>query len=411
MHNEIFLKELTIMLVEDDEIICEQLFSSMKDFFKEVIITKNGKEAFTKFLELRTKIDIVISDISMPLVNGIELLENIRKIDKYIPFIFTTAYTQKDYLVSSIKYGVNDFIVKPLDVGLLIEKIESVCKKNKSEIEIINHQEMIKEYFNTINKVAIVYIYDLEGKILYINDFFKELSKYKDSDLIGEHYTKIYHLDIPKDIILKQEESLKDSEKFTGNLKCSTKDNAVFYVNCTVLPSKENGKIKNFTSINFLTTKEENERREFKKKVLYNFQETKKIFSKAQERIDKLTFELSKYANYHEKEIILKNLQVENASYLEKVYSVEEKIKRIKARQDMFTFEINIKIKQISQSAADLLDNSEKLQKKMNKMSHEIKLRDKYIKRLNLEVEERNQKIVNLEDVLLHRDSQILELK
>lgn len=411
MHNKIFLKELTIMLVEDDEIICEQLFSSMKDFFKEVIITKNGKEAFEKFLELKTKIDIVISDISMPLVNGIELLENIREIDKYIPFIFTTAYTQKDYLISSIKYGVNDFIVKPLDIGLLIDKIESVCKKNKSEIEIINHQEMIKEYFNTINKVAIVYIYDLEGKILYINDFFKELSKYEDNDLIGEHYTKIYHLDISKELINKQEESLKDSEKFTGNLKCSTKDNAVFYVNCTVLPSKENGKIKNFTSINFLTTKEENERREFKKKVLYNFQETKKIFSKAQERIDKLTFELSKYANYHKKEIILKNLQVENSIYLEKVYSVEEKIKRIKARQDMFTFEINIKIKQISQSAADLLDNSEKLQKKMNKMSHEIKLRDKYIKRLNLEVEERTQKIVNLEDVLLHRDSQILELK
>ncbi|QKF66733.1 PAS sensor-containing response regulator [Arcobacter venerupis] len=411
MHNKNFLKELTIMLVEDDEIICEQLFSSMKDFFKEVIITKNGKEAFDKFLELKTKIDIVISDISMPLVNGIELLENIREIDKYIPFIFTTAYTQKDYLISSIKYGVNDFIVKPLDIGLLIDKIESVCKKNKSEIEIINHQEMIKEYFNTINKVAIVYIYDLEGKILYINDFFKELSKYEDNDLIGEHYTKIYHLDISKELINKQEESLKDSEKFTGNLKCSTKDNAVFYVNCTVLPSKENGKIKNFTSINFLTTKEENERREFKKKVLYNFQETKKIFSKAQERIDKLTFELSKYANYHKKEIILKNLQVENSIYLEKVYSVEEKIKRIKARQDMFTFEINIKIKQISQSAADLLDNSEKLQKKMNKMSHEIKLRDKYIKRLNLEVEERTQKIVNLEDVLLHRDSQILELK
>lgn len=411
MHNKNFLKELTIMLVEDDEIICEQLFSSMKDFFKEVIITKNGKEAFDKFLELKTKIDIVISDISMPLVNGIELLENIREIDKYIPFIFTTAYTQKDYLISSIKYGVNDFIVKPIDIGLLIDKIESVCKKNKSEIEIINHQEMIKEYFNTINKVAIVYIYDLEGKILYINDFFKELSKYEDNDLIGEHYTKIYHLDISKELINKQEESLKDSEKFTGNLKCSTKDNAVFYVNCTVLPSKENGKIKNFTSINFLTTKEENERREFKKKVLYNFQETKKIFSKAQERIDKLTFELSKYANYHKKEIIIKNLQVENSIYLEKVYSVEEKIKRIKARQDMFTFEINIKIKQISQSAADLLDNSEKLQKKMNKMSHEIKLRDKYIKRLNLEVEERTQKIVNLEDVLLHRDSQILELK
>lgn len=407
MFNKNFLKELTILCVEDDESIREQLLLNIKDFFKDVICAKDGKDAFEKFLESQTKIDIIISDISMPFMNGIELLENIRFVDKYIPFIFTTAYSQKEYLISSIKQGVSDFIVKPLDVAVLLDKIETVCKKNKSEMEIINHQEMIKEYFNTINKVAIVYMYDLDGKIIYINDFLKELSKYDDSDLIGEHYTKIYHLDVSKEIIKKQEESLKESEKFKGNLKYSTKDNAVFYVNCTILPTKENGRIKSFTSINFLTTKEENERREFKKKVLYNFQETKKIFKKAQEKIDVLSFELSRYVNYDKKEKILKELQQENASYMEKIYSVEEKIKKIKGRQDMFTFEINTKIKQISQSSVDLIENSDKLDKKISKMSHEIKLRDEYIKKLQSEVEERNQKIINLEDVLLHRDSQV----
>lgn len=406
MFNKDFLKELTILCVEDDELIREQLFLSIKDFFKEVVIAKDGKEALEKVLESKIKIDVIVSDISMPFMNGIEFLENVRKIDKYIPFIFSTAFSEKEYLTSAIKHGVSDFFVKPLDVMLLLEKIEKVCKKNKKEMEIINHQEMIKEYFNTINKVAIVYIYDFNGKILYINDFFKELSKYEDSDLIGENYTKIYHLDISKELIDKQEETLKSSEKFKGNLKYSTKDDSVFYVNCTTIPIKEKDEIKSFISVNFLTTKEENERREFKKKVLYNFQETKKIFKKAQEKIDELNFELSRYQNYDKKEKILKDLQIENVGYFEDIHSVEDKIKKIKGRQDMFTFEINVKIKEISQSSHDLVEHSDKLDKKITKMSREIILRDEFIKKLESEVLERNQKIINLEDVLLHRESQ-----
>jgi PAS domain S-box-containing protein len=407
MFNKDFLKELTILCVEDDEFIREQLFLSIKDFFKEVIIAKDGREALERFLESENKIDVIVSDISMPFMNGIEFLENVRKIDKYIPFIFTTAFSEKEYLISAIKHGVNDFFIKPLDVKLLLEKIEIVCKKNKRYIEIINNQEIIKEYFDTINKVAIVYIYDFEGKILYINDFFKELSKYEDCDLIGEDYTKIYHLDISKEIISKQEETLKNCEKFNGNLKYSTKDDSIFYVNCTTIPIKEKDKIKSFISVNFLTTKEENERREFKKKVLYNFQETKKIFRKAQDKIDELTFELSKYQNYDKKEKVLKNLQIENLTYFEDIHSAEDKIKKIKSRQDLFTFEINIKIKEISQSSHDLVDHSDKLDKKITKMSREIILRDEFIKKLETEVVERDQKIINLEDVLLHRESQI----
>ena len=72
------------------------------------------------------------------------------------------------------------------------------------------------------------------------------MSKYEDSDLIGEDYTKIFHVDISKELINKQEEILKNFEKFKGNLKYSTKDDSVFYVNCTTIPIKENDKIKSF---------------------------------------------------------------------------------------------------------------------------------------------------------------------
>ena len=67
MFNKDFLKELTIMFVEDDELICEQLFLSVKDFFKEVIIAKNGEEALEKISKSKTRIDVIVSDMFTPI--------------------------------------------------------------------------------------------------------------------------------------------------------------------------------------------------------------------------------------------------------------------------------------------------------------------------------------------------------
>lgn len=402
-----FLKKLTILYVEDEEQILNELSSTIEIFFKKVIVAKDGKEGFEKYKEFKNEIDLIISDINMPIMNGIELLKSIREVDLNIPFFFTTAYTDRNYLVESIKNDVQDYFVKPLNIEILLEKVEKATKKVEKNTKINHYQDEIKEYFDTINKVAIVFIFDLNGQLLYVNDFFKELTKYEDEDVLSKDYKVLYHSDVARDILVEQFKELMQGNKWKGNLKYTTKENSLFYTNSTILPMRDDGEIKKFISVNFLTTKEENQRREFKKKVLYNFQETKKIFKKAQEKIDSINQELAYYVGYDKKEEHLINLREENSLSLQKLQEIEEKIKKIKKRQDMFTYEINTKIKQISVSTSEMKDYNEKSIKKIDKINHEIKIREHFIQKLTLEIDEKTQKIIDLEDVLSHRDSQL----
>lgn len=409
--DESFLKKITILYVEDDELISRELSSTIEKLFKKIIVAENGKDALEKYNQYKDEINLIVSDILMPVMNGIDFLKNIRKENLTIPFIFTTAYTDKEYLTESLKEGVNDYFIKPLNIRELLKKIEKVAKKSEQE-RIINHyQHETKEYFDTINKVAIVFIFDTDGKLTYINEFFKELSKYEDLDVLGEKYETIYHSDISKDIINKQFDELMNGNKWKGNLKYTTKDNSLFYTNSTILPISDDSDETRFISINFLTTKEENQRREFKKKVLYNFQETKKIFRIAQDKIDLLNLELLKYKGHEKKEEKLLNLRIKNNEYLKNIEEVEERIKKIKKRQDLFTYEVNTKIKQISQGTLEMVDYNEKSAKKIAKINQEIKIREHFIEKLNAEIKEKNQKITDLEDVLVHRDSQLSDKK
>ena len=404
-----FLKKLTILYVEDDELIAKELSSTIEKLFKKIIVAKNGQDGLDKYNQNKDEINLIISDISMPIMNGVELLKNVRKEDLKIPFIFTTAFTDKEYLVDSLKQGVHDYFIKPINLNELLIKIEKVAKKVEHESVINNYQSMIKEYINTINKVAIVFVFDLKGKLIFTNDFLKELGNYSDEDILEKDYRELYHKDVANDIITKQFEEVMLGNKWNGNLKFTTKDDGVFYANTTIMPLKENEKINKFICINFITTKEENSRREFKKKVLYNFQETKKIFKKAQEKINEVELALSKYVGYDIKEKEFIDLRDKNNNYLSVLQEVESKIKKTKNRQELFTYEINTKIKQISESTNKMNDFSYKSKKKITKIKYEIKIREHFIEKVNKEIEEKNQKIEDLQDVLSHRDSQLEE--
>lgn len=78
-------EHLTILVVEDDPILNEELMELLAMFFKDVFSAKNGLEGFEKFQELQP--DIILSDITMPKMNGVELSSNIRKIDKEQPIV------------------------------------------------------------------------------------------------------------------------------------------------------------------------------------------------------------------------------------------------------------------------------------------------------------------------------------
>lgn len=401
-----FLKQLNILYVEDDELIKKELNDTLKLFFKDILLASDGEEAIELFNANHKNIDLILSDINMPKKDGIALLHEIRKIDKIVPFIFTTAFTNHEYLIDSIKYGVSDYFVKPLDIKELLSKIETLSRKSKKQKKIEHYQNMINEYLDTINKVAFVFVFDENKKITYVNEFYTELSKLDADDVLDNEFNYIYHKDIPLEIVNKQWEDINNDKRWVGNLKFMTKDDTAFYSNCTIIPVlNENG--NKFISINFITTKEENNRRNFKKKVLYNFNETKKIYRKAQEKIDSLTQELALYKGFEKKEEEFQKVKNKNDDYIRNINKLEDKLKDIRSRQEMFTKNVNLKMKEISESTDTMKEQNIKADKKVVHLRREIKIREHYILKIQKELEIKKQKVSDLEDVLNHRESQL----
>lgn len=401
-----FLKQLNILYVEDDELIKKELNDTLKLFFKDILLASDGEEAIELFNANQKNIDLILSDINMPKKDGIALLHEIRKIDKIVPFIFTTAFTNHEYLIDSIKYGVSDYFVKPLDIKELLEKIETLSRKSKKQKKIDHYQNMINEYLDTINKVAFVFVFDKNKKITYVNEFYTELSKLNVDDVLDNEFNYIYHKDIPSEIINKQWEDLNNNKRWSGNLKFMTKDDTAFYSNCTIIPVL-NENANKFISINFITTKEENNRRNFKKKVLYNFNETKKIYRKAQEKIDSLTKELEHYKGFEKKESEFEKVKNQNNEYINNINNLENKLKDIRNRQELFTKNVNLKMKEISESTDSMKEQMIKADKKVIYLRREIKVREHYIEKIQKELQIKKQKVSDLEDVLNHRESQL----
>lgn len=118
------LKECVVLYVEDEKAIQTQTHMILKDFVKEVHLASNGVQGLKMALEY--DIDVIVTDIMMPEMSGIEMLRKLKKeYNKEIPAIFTTAYTDTEYLMEAISLKVDGFLVKPLNVKDLISTIYS----------------------------------------------------------------------------------------------------------------------------------------------------------------------------------------------------------------------------------------------------------------------------------------------
>lgn len=360
MLNNKFLSTLTILYVENNESTRNEYKQIFEKVFKKVLISIDALDAIEKFNN--EKIDVIISEISLPKIDGIELLTYIRKLNENIPFIFTTSSTKKEHLIQSIKNGVSEYLIKPLDSSMLLEKIEAVCPKEENANICFKYINESKDYLNTINQVALVCVFDSNKKIHYVNDFLLEVSKYEVDELLEKDYTFNYHSDISKKILDEQWNKLQSFQKWKGKLKQIAKNDSIFYTNTTIIPvkDKDNKDNKRFVSIDFLTTKEENRKRDYKKKVLYSLKETKRVYQVAQEKINQLKDEISKYEDNSKYEEDIRKLNETNTKNNLELEKLENELKQL-------DLELNTNIK-------------------IEKINKEISMREKLIKQISKEI-------------------------
>ncbi len=405
-----FTKELTLLYIEDDEQLRKELSSEFEKRFKELFVVTNEIEALEKFRN--NEIDFIICDINLPRKNTIEFLSEVKIKDSKIPILIVTTSTNQEYVFSCLKIGVTDYFVKPFEPIEFVEKIEKILDNLEKERELDFYNETIKDYMDTIGKVAVVSIFDLEYKLVYFNDFLIEVSKYDFEELVSFDFFSLLHPDLSKEFIKKITDDLENGQSYKGNLKYISKDNDTFYANTTIVPIKDNSeKIEKYICVKFITTKEENERREFKKRILYDFQETKRVYKVSQDKINELTLQISKFENYEKKMYVLDKIQENNQRFAKEISLLESIIKELDEKQTVFTKEVNAKIKAVSESALNLKKYEIKSEQKIVEIKKDIKVREQIIEKIEKELDEKSTKIEDLQDVLKHRKEQLQEIK
>ncbi|NOX15559.1 MAG: response regulator transcription factor [Epsilonproteobacteria bacterium] len=138
------LKNLTILCVEDNIGVRKRLVNTLNFYFQDVIEVSDGKEAYDAYQ--KSKIDVIITDIDMPNINGIELIKKIRKENVDIPIIVLTAYSNEEYLLELINLKINHFILKPINA----QKLQNALQDIFTDIDTIKIDEILYINLNSM---------------------------------------------------------------------------------------------------------------------------------------------------------------------------------------------------------------------------------------------------------------------
>ena len=125
-----------ILVVEDEEEIREVIAAELEDAGYAVAQAPNGKEGLSAIQAQNP--DLILSDISMPELDGIAMLEEFRKAQPTkadIPFIFLTAYSDRERQIAARRFGADEFLNKPVDFELLLAVVENQIGKRQATKE------------------------------------------------------------------------------------------------------------------------------------------------------------------------------------------------------------------------------------------------------------------------------------
>ena len=155
-------KDFTILCVEDNEMILKIYKGLFSYIFKEVYFARNGKEGLEVFKEKSP--DIVLTDEVMPEMTGLEMVEEIRKIDKDVPIILVSAFDNKDMLIKAINLNVTAFVKKPVNKDNLLDALEKAAKYSLANKLLFKNLRATLDYKDYQEKLAL----EKEKKIIKV---------------------------------------------------------------------------------------------------------------------------------------------------------------------------------------------------------------------------------------------------
>ena len=191
-------KKETILLVDDEESIIDVAseFFSMKGY--DVLTASNGREA-AGILE-REKVDCCFTDINMPEMDGLELAEHIRKFDNSVPVVVMTGYPSLDNTIRTLKNGVVDFLIKPVNLNQMELCVQRVLRERRlfAENILLKNEVEGKERLEKVNSELIHKVEELHILNRIMTDFTSISTSTDVLRRIIEMVVEISHADVAR---------------------------------------------------------------------------------------------------------------------------------------------------------------------------------------------------------------------
>lgn len=224
--NVSILKNITILYAEDEEALREITLNILKGFTKRQLVAENGAQGLELFKEHESEIDLIITDVNMPIMNGLEMIKEIKKINPNIPIIVATAFSNTEYLLEAIDIGVDKYVLKPIDMKKLLQIMsQSLLYHELKDLYIDNlthlpNRNRLKRDLED-SKEGLMAMINID-KFSTINDLFGEQNGDKVlvefSDVLKEYFIKedytLYRIEADKFLVVARDSNKDINELY-----------------------------------------------------------------------------------------------------------------------------------------------------------------------------------------------------
>ncbi len=240
---------LKLLYVEDDFDARDSTMAIFSEFFDKIIPASDGLEGLEIFE--KSEIDLIITDINMPRMNGLQMIKKIREQNRDIPILVLSAHNESEYFMSSIKLGVDGYLLKPIDFEQFIGVLDNIVEKLYLKEEASKNLNLLHQYQEVTDAGNIVSKTNPKGIITYVNEAFCEISEYTEEELIGKPHNIVRHPDNSPELFKHMWETIKEKKQiWHGVLKNRKKSGNFYYVNTTIKPIlDQNGEIIEYIAL------------------------------------------------------------------------------------------------------------------------------------------------------------------
>ncbi len=174
-----FLKGLTVLYVEDEDFILEQGSELLARYCGRLITAKNGEEGLAAYQNHHP--DIIVTDIRMPIMDGLEMVAHIREHDHTVAIIVLTAFDQVSYLKQSIELGIERYITKPINLRQFTKSLLDCARRLRTERQLAESERKFRIMMDSLPVSCA--LNSADGTILYVNANFEKTFGYVLADI------------------------------------------------------------------------------------------------------------------------------------------------------------------------------------------------------------------------------------